>query len=199
MGIVERVTKAFLIHTCILILGVACGPADKRDSSLGDEGANGKMAGPTLPNGRLTIVGEAASGDKTGSLDCVYGGHDGTLPGEQEIGLMYLLVIPPDGAGMFRKTDREPNHPSFQWDLTNDQAAGVSVLYDPEEHDIRILDKVYRLTQGNYFLINVQSRTQVHVQQLPEPDFSYVRREQALKTFKRRCKDSKQVQDLEGW
>jgi hypothetical protein len=199
MGFVERMTKPFLIHTSILILCVACGPADKRESSLGDEGANGKMAGQTLPNGRLTIVGEAATGDNTGSLDCVYGGHDGTLPGEQEIGLMYLLVIAPDGAGMFRKTDKEPNHPSFQWDLTNNQTAAVSVLYDPEAHDIRILDKVYRLNQGNYFLINVQSRTQVHVQQLPEPDFGRVSREQALRTFKRRCKDSKRVQDLKGW
>jgi len=72
----------------------------------------------------------------------------------------------------------------------------LSVLYDSEAHDIAILDKHYLLQNGNFFIITVNSTSDIRVRQLPDKNFDYITPRDALKTFKSQCKDLSQVQEM---
>jgi hypothetical protein len=187
--------QTFVTCICLFMACVSCN-RPKTDVSNNGSPTNDTSV-QILPRSRITISGaDNAGGGQHPILESVYGGHDATFPGEQEIGLMHLLIIAPKGESSFRRTDTGPNTMRFEWGPWGGQSMLLSILYDPEAHDIAILDKHYLLQNGNFFVITVTNTSNIRVRQLPDKKFDYITPRDALRTFKRQCKDLSQVQEM---
>ncbi len=161
-------------------------------TSKGDEA----LALKGLPKGHLTISGEATGGGwPKGNLVSVYGGPDPIAADEELLSLMQLLLFPPQGRTSIRRTDTGPNVMRFEW-VPGDKSAMVKIVYDPEKHDIEILQTHYSLETGNFFVITVENSEHIKVRQLPLKDYEHLTPREALKIFKHECKDDPRVQGM---
>jgi hypothetical protein len=158
-----------------------------------------------LPNEPIVITGSSEIGGwPDGIVHTSLGAKQVMRAGEQEIGLLHILILPPTNAPLVTSSSRSdegspinPNTLWYEWHFVKNVTIKLMVFYYPTEHAVGIGERHYQLTKGNLFVVDVKAANEVDFRQLHRTMFECREPREALKVFKSELPDNERVQRID--